>query len=104
MRQQLEALEEVASVGNVRGLGLLWGVEFVADKRSKQPLDSKRNFAGNVAEQAFKRGLLVYPIQGCVDGYSGDHVLIAPPAVITEEEISWATGTLLEAITAAASQ
>lgn len=101
MREHLEALKDLACVGNVRGIGLLWGVEFVADKRSKKPFDSKLNFAGRVAEQALKRGLLVYPIQGCVDGYSGDHVLIAPPAVIAKEEIAWATGQLREAIEAA---
>jgi adenosylmethionine-8-amino-7-oxononanoate aminotransferase len=104
MRQHLEPLEALAQVGNVRGLGLLWGVEFVADKFSKQPFDSKLNFAGRVAEQAFTRGLLVYPIQGCVDGYSGDHVLIAPPAVITKEEILWAAERLREAVAAAALQ
>jgi adenosylmethionine-8-amino-7-oxononanoate aminotransferase len=60
------------------------------------------NFAGRVAQQAFDRGLLVYPIQGCVDGYSGDHVLIAPPAVISEEQISWAVDRLQESVQAAA--
>src|SRR5919201_1494107 len=98
MRDHLGGLEEIPHVGNVRGSGLLWGVEFVADKFSKQPFDSKLNFAGRVAEQAFNRGLLVYPIQGCVDGYSGDHVLIATPAVITDEQISWAVERLGEAI------
>ena len=102
MRQHLESLEDLPSVGNVRGIGLLWGVEFVADKRSQQPFASKLNFAGRIAEHALKRGLLVYPIQGCVDGYSGDHVLIAPPAVITKEEIAWATQQLREAIQTAA--
>ena len=43
---------------------------------------------------ALKRGLLVYPIQGCVDGVAGDHLLIAPPAVITAEQIDWAVGQL----------
>jgi adenosylmethionine-8-amino-7-oxononanoate aminotransferase len=101
MREHLEELEDLPSVGNVRGIGLLWGVEFVADKRSQQPFASKLNFAGRIAEHALKRGLLVYPIQGCVDGYSGDHVLIAPPAMITKEEIAWATQQLREAIEAA---
>ena len=47
---------------------------------------------------ALKRGLLVYPIQGCVDGVSGDHLLIAPPAVITAEQIDWAVEQLRESI------
>jgi adenosylmethionine-8-amino-7-oxononanoate aminotransferase len=96
-------LKEQPHVGDVRGIGLLWGVEFVADKSSKQPFDSKMNFANRVAQQAFQRGLLVYPIQGCVDGYAGDHVLIAPPAIITDEQVSWAVERLAEAIQAAGS-
>ena len=51
--------------------------------------------------QALQRGLLVYPIQGCVDGVSGDHLLLAPPAVITEEQIAWAVDQLRESIKAA---
>lgn len=102
MSERLHGLRELPSVGDVRGLGLLWGVEFVSDKTSKKPFDSKLNFAGRVAQQAFDRGLLVYPIQGCVDGYAGDHVLIAPPAVITKEEVAWAVERLGQAIEAAA--
>jgi len=98
----LQELRTLPWVGDVRGLGLLWGVEFVAEKPSKRPFDSDLNFAGRVAQQAFDRGLLVYPIQGCVDGYSGDHVLIAPPAVISEEQISWAVDRLSESVQAAA--
>jgi len=98
----LHELKTLPWIGDVRGLGLLWGVEFVVDKPSKRPFDSKLNFAGRVAQEAFERGLLVYPIQGCVDGYSGDHVLIAPPAVITDEQISWAVERLQESVQAAA--
>jgi adenosylmethionine-8-amino-7-oxononanoate aminotransferase len=45
-----------------------------------------------------KRGLLVYPMQGCVDGVSGDHLLLAPPAVITGEQIAWAADQLRAAV------
>jgi adenosylmethionine-8-amino-7-oxononanoate aminotransferase len=103
MSERLHGMKELPSVGDVRGLGLLWGVEFVSDKTSRKPFDSKLNFAGRVAQQAFERGLLVYPIQGCVDGYAGDHVLIAPPTVITKEEVAWAVERLGQAIEAAAS-
>jgi adenosylmethionine-8-amino-7-oxononanoate aminotransferase len=51
-----------------------------------------------VTNAALQRGLLVYPIQGCVDGVSGDHLLIAPPAVITAEQIDWSVKRLAEAI------
>jgi adenosylmethionine-8-amino-7-oxononanoate aminotransferase len=73
-------------------------VEFVADKTTKQPFAPELNFAGRAAQAAVERGLLVYPMQGCVDGVSGDHLLIAPPAVITSEQIEWAVTQLREAI------
>ena len=98
LRQALEELRDAKPVGDVRGIGLLWAVEFVADKATKQPFASELNFAGRVAQAAVKRGLLVYPMQGCVDGALGDHVLIAPPAVITTDQINWAVKQLQEAI------
>jgi adenosylmethionine-8-amino-7-oxononanoate aminotransferase len=94
----LARLLDLKGVGDVRGIGLLWGVEFVSDKRSKLPFPPERNFSGRVTAAALKRGLLVYPIQGCVDGVSGDHLLIAPPAVITAEQIDWSVQQLGEAI------
>jgi adenosylmethionine-8-amino-7-oxononanoate aminotransferase len=102
LRQALEGLRDVQAVGDVRGIGLLWGVEFVADKATKRPFAPELNFAGRVAQAAVNRGLLVYPMQGCVDGVSGDHVLIAPPSVITAEQIDWAVKQLREAIEEAA--
>jgi adenosylmethionine-8-amino-7-oxononanoate aminotransferase len=98
LRHALESLRGAKAVGDVRGIGLLWGVEFVADKATKRPFASEVNFAGRVAQAAVKRGLLVYPMQGCVDGVSGDHLLIAPPAVIRTEQIDWAVNLLREAI------
>ncbi len=85
-------------IGDIRGLGLLWAIEFVADKKSKRPFPPEQNFAGRVASAALKRGLLVYPMQGCVDGISGDHLLLAPPAVITPDQIGWAVDQLSAAI------
>ena len=97
-KQQLDKLRNEAVVGDVRGLGLLWGVEFVADKKSKGPFPSGENFAGRVGSAAMQRGLLVYPMQGSVDGVSGDHLLLAPPAVITEEQIDWSVEQLAAAV------
>jgi adenosylmethionine-8-amino-7-oxononanoate aminotransferase len=102
LRHGLGALQDLQAVGDVRGIGLLWGVEFVADKASKRPFAPEVNFAGRVAEAAAKHGLLVYPMQGCVDGISGDHLLIAPPAVIIEEEVTWAVEQLRAAVEEAA--
>ena len=102
LRHALESLRAAKAVGDVRGIGLLWAVEFVADKATKRPFDPQLNFAGRVAQAAVARGLLVYPMQGCVDGVAGDHLLIAPPSVITSEQIDWAVKELREAIEEAA--
>ena len=98
LETELDTLQDCRAVGDVRGIGMLRGVEFVADKAGKQPFPPERKFSSRVAQAAAARGVLVYPMQGCVDGFAGDHLLIAPPAVITAEEIRWAVGRLREAI------
>jgi adenosylmethionine-8-amino-7-oxononanoate aminotransferase len=98
LERALSTLLDLKAVGDVRGIGLLRGVEFVADKHSKKPFAPELNFAGRVTTATLRRGLLVYPIQGCVDGISGDHLLIAPPAIITAEQIDWAVEQLKESI------
>ena len=104
LQQALRGLSGMDVVGDVRGKGLLWGVEFVAEKRTKFPFPAELNFAGRVGQAAARRGVLIYPMQGCVDGVSGDHILIAPPAVITGDEIAWATAQLRDAIDEAVSE
>jgi adenosylmethionine-8-amino-7-oxononanoate aminotransferase len=94
----LYGLRDLRTVGDVRGIGLLWGVEFVAGQQTKQPFSPELNFAGQVGQSAMKRGLLVYPMQGCVDGTAGDHLLIAPPAVITRDQIDSALEQLSASI------
>jgi len=107
LKQALESLRgedpRNAVIGDVRGLGLLWAVEFVAHQKSKRPFAPELNFSARVASAAMSRGLLVYPMQGCVDGISGDHLLLAPPAVITREEITWSVTQLRSAVDEAAS-
>ncbi len=96
--ERLVTLRETPHIGDVRGIGLLWGIEFVADKEGKQPFAPELQFAGRVARAASERGVSVYPVQGCVDGYAGDHILIAPPAVISASDVSWAVEQLRAAI------
>ena len=105
MREHLQKLRDgCESVGDVRGKGLLWGVEFVADRETKAPYPPESGFSSRVAARCQERGVVVYPMQGSVDGFSGDHLLLAPPAVITEQEIAWATECLREAIQAVQSE
>jgi adenosylmethionine-8-amino-7-oxononanoate aminotransferase len=98
LKGNLEAIGELNSVGDMRGIGLLWAVEFVSNRAGKTPYSPGANFASKVAQAALERGLLIYPVQGCVDGDGGDHVLIAPPAVITSDQVSWACEQLAAAI------
>jgi adenosylmethionine-8-amino-7-oxononanoate aminotransferase len=104
LRKALDGLLDLPHVGDVRGLGLLLAVEFVADKKTKEPFAVDKNFAGRVGQLAAQRGVLVYPMQGSVDGISGDHVLVAPPAVITDAQIAWAVRELRAAIEEAGPQ
>ena len=104
LKSALQRLADLSTVGDVRGIGLLWGIEFVADKAAKAPFNSELNFAGRVGQGAVRRGLLVYPMQGSIDGLRGDHLLIAPPAVISPEQIAWAAEQLRAAIEEATSR
>ena len=104
LKVALESLRDLDTVGDVRGLGLLCGVEFVADKKTKAPFPPEKNFAGLVGQACLRRGVMVYPMQGCVDGVAGDHLLIAPPAVITGEEIRWAVEQIRAAVLESADQ
>lgn len=97
-KQALETLREEEAVGDVRGIGLLWAIEFVADKISKRSFPPEQTFSARVGAAAMKRGLLVYPMQGSVDGIRGDHLLLAPPAIITGEHITWAVDELRAAV------
>ncbi len=98
LKDTLDELRPLNAVGDVRGIGLLWAVEFVANQSTKTPFPVAANFCGLVAQAAIDRGLLVYPVQGCADGDCGDHVLIAPPAVISADQISWACTQLGAAV------
>jgi len=97
-KRALESLKSEDAVGDVRGIGLLWAVEFVSDKKSKRPFPPEQTFSARVGVAALRRGLLVYPMQGSVDGIAGDHLLLAPPAVITEDQIAWSVDQLSAAI------
>jgi adenosylmethionine-8-amino-7-oxononanoate aminotransferase len=98
LSRALMTLNDLDAVGDVRGIGMLWGVEFVSEKKSKQPFPPELNIAGKVGQAAAERCLLVYPMQGCVDGIAGDHLLLAPPATISEEQMQWAVEHLQRTI------
>ncbi len=86
MRKALSALENHPHVSQVRGLGLLQGVEFVKNKSTREPFAKEEGIAEKIRLAALEKNVLTYPSQGCVDGSRGDHVLLAPPFIITPEE------------------
>jgi adenosylmethionine-8-amino-7-oxononanoate aminotransferase len=85
--QKLQALRDLPHVGDIRGRGLLAGVEFVADRGSRAPLPRKQKFAERFAEAALQQGLMTWANMGQADGTNGDLSCLAPPFIITEEEI-----------------
>lgn len=75
------------NIGDIRGRGLFWGLEIVKDKNTKEPFPAELNLAGKIKADILENGMLSYPSQGCVDGISGDHILLAPPYTVTDEEL-----------------
>jgi adenosylmethionine-8-amino-7-oxononanoate aminotransferase len=83
----LQRLRKHDFVGDVRGKGLFAGIEFVKDKKTKEPFDPKLKLNGLIANRAFEKGLITYPGGGGADGMKGDHLLLAPPLIVTEEQV-----------------
>jgi adenosylmethionine-8-amino-7-oxononanoate aminotransferase len=86
LRGALAPLQSHPNVGDIRGLGLLLGIEFVRDKATREPFPRDQNIAEKIRQACLEEKVLVYPIQGCVDGLRGDHILLAPPFTISPEE------------------
>jgi adenosylmethionine-8-amino-7-oxononanoate aminotransferase len=93
----LEPLRAHPNVGDIRGLGLLLAVEFVKNKSTGEAFAREENVAGRIGEAALQESVLTYPSQGCVDGLRGDHVLLAPPFIVTAEESAILSGSLIRA-------
>ncbi len=98
--QRLATLYALSIVGDVRGLGLLWGVELVRDKVTKAPFKRALHVSERIADECFVRGLLVVPGVGAADGIEGDTITLAPPLTITKDEIDELVGLLGDAIRA----
>jgi adenosylmethionine-8-amino-7-oxononanoate aminotransferase len=97
LRAALAPLAARPHVGDIRGLGLLLGIEFVRDKSSRAPFDPALQIAEKIRAAALEHGVLTYPTQGCVDGLCGDHILLAPPFILTPDE----SALIAQALTAA---
>jgi adenosylmethionine-8-amino-7-oxononanoate aminotransferase len=85
-------------VGDIRGRGLFQAIELVADRGSRTPFDPALKLNQRIKAIAFEGGLGCYPAGGCMDGRSGDHVLLAPPYIATSDDIDMIVDRLGEAV------
>jgi adenosylmethionine-8-amino-7-oxononanoate aminotransferase len=86
------------NVGDIRGRGLFAGVELVHDRASRAPFDPELKLHARVKAEAMANGLMVYPMGGTVDGRSGDHILIAPPFIVSEAQLDEVVDRLATAL------
>jgi adenosylmethionine-8-amino-7-oxononanoate aminotransferase len=98
LRGALKTLQTHPNVGDVRGLGLLLGIEFVKDKTTREPFSKDQNIAEKIRQACLEENVLTYPTQGCVDGLRGDHLLLAPPFTISTEECTLLARALQSAL------
>ncbi|MGG1943749.1 aspartate aminotransferase family protein [Trinickia sp. NRRL B-1857] len=96
-----ETFASNAHVGDIRGRGLFVGIEFVDSRESKKPFAPTLKINARIKSEAFKRGLMVYPMGGTIDGKVGDHVLLAPPFITTDSQIETIVERLQQAVDAA---
>jgi adenosylmethionine-8-amino-7-oxononanoate aminotransferase len=89
-----------AHVGDIRGRGLFRGIELVQDRGSKAPFDPSLGLAAKIKKAAFEAGLICYPMSGTRDGRNGDHILLAPPFIISDDQITEVVDKLESAIAA----
>jgi adenosylmethionine-8-amino-7-oxononanoate aminotransferase len=87
--------------GDIRGRGLLWAIELVRDRPTREPFDPSARLHARVKREAMARGLMTYPMGGTIDGRSGDHVLLAPPFIVEEEHLELIVDRLHAAVDAA---
>lgn len=76
------------NIGEIRGRGLFWGLEFVADRTTKEPLDPALKIHVEIKKEAMEEGLICYPGGGTIDGKNGNHILLAPSFIIDETHIA----------------
>ncbi|MBD8877746.1 aspartate aminotransferase family protein [Roseibium polysiphoniae] len=82
-----DAFGQHPHVGDIRGRGLFRGIEIVEDRDTKAPFDPKRGVNKALKKAAFEAGLACYPMGGTIDGVRGDHILLAPPFIMTEAQV-----------------
>ncbi|MBW2148673.1 MAG: aspartate aminotransferase family protein [Deltaproteobacteria bacterium] len=98
LKEQLNEMRDCRIVGDVRGKGLMIGLELVRDKSTKEPFDASVKLSDKIGARAQENGLIVRPISGLVDGTVGDCIMVGPPFIVEKEEIDLICAKLTEAI------
>jgi adenosylmethionine-8-amino-7-oxononanoate aminotransferase len=99
LRERLRsAFDGHPHVGDIRGRGLFMALELVRDRVTKEVFDPALRLHARIKAEAMARGLMVYPMGGTIDGRQGDHVLLAPPFIVTDNELDEIVGRLAGAV------
>ncbi|MCT4608282.1 MAG: aspartate aminotransferase family protein [Pelagimonas sp.] len=98
-----QAFGQHPHIGDIRGRGLFLGLELVQNRATKAPFDPALGIAGKIKKAAFANGLICYPMSGTRDGKQGDHILLAPPFIIEDAQVSEMIDKLSKAIDTALS-
>jgi len=85
-------------VGDIRGRGLFQAIELVRQRETAEPFPADRRLHARIKQAAQSRGLICYPSGGTIDGVNGDHILLAPPFISTEEQLQQAVEILAGAL------
>jgi len=96
---KLESLKSHPTVGDIRGRGLQWGVEFVRDKETRETLDPQIHFSQQIQDEALRLGVHIESSFGCDRGQRGDTIIFGPPFIITAQQIDDMVGIVDEALT-----
>lgn len=94
----VELLGDHDNVGDIRGRGLFQGIELVADRRTKAPFDPALKLHAQIKREAMAQGLMCYPMGGTVDGLRGDHILLAPPFILDDQQLEELASKLASAV------
>jgi adenosylmethionine-8-amino-7-oxononanoate aminotransferase len=103
-KRMSELQEDYPIIGDVRGMGLMIGLEFVKDMNTKEPFRPESKVAATVTTECMKRGVIVYPGTGTADGIVGDHILLTPPYIITKQDVDELTAALGQSLQVVESQ
>ncbi|MGH8688738.1 MAG: aspartate aminotransferase family protein [Burkholderiales bacterium] len=96
-----DAFGEHPNIGDIRGRGLFWGMELVADRADMRAFDPRLRIHAQVKRAAMSVGLMCYPMGGTIDGVQGDHVLLAPPFIVEERQLDELVDKLAQSLSAA---